>query len=154
VFWLNPTGLRIIPGQSSFLILPKTVSRISAVLSSFHPAGAFSALTPSAMSPTLLSPVPATVIEERQSGGEFNKFEFVLVVSGDDRLIQRMNELGADDRLVGKSGGSEGADKVQGGSFGMTLGNVETCATRGKSSDAKWRLDSKDVVEVLSAFTK
>lgn len=124
------------------------------MLSSLHPAGSALALSPSALSPTPLSPVPATAIEERQGSSEFNKFEFVLVVSGDDRLIQRMNELGADDRLVGKSGGSEGADKVQGGSFGMTLGNVETCATRGKSSDAKWRLESKDVVDVLSAFTR
>lgn len=93
-------------------------------------------------------------MEEQQGSSEFGKYEFVLVISGDDRLIQRMNELGTKDQSARTSGGREDGDKPQNDRLEMTFGNMETCVTKGKSSDAKWRLDSKDVVDVLSAFTK
>jgi hypothetical protein len=91
-----------------------------------------------------------------QDADELQSFGFILTVSGDDRLIQKMNELGGVTPKPDVTGPAEGddnlAEEVQTPVLGA--GNVETCVTRGRNSDAKWRLDSKDVVETLRAFVK
>ena len=47
--------------------------------------------------------------------------DFVLAISGDEKLLRRLNEFDA----------------------------AETCSTRGKGTDARWRLDKTAVVGVL-----
>lgn len=51
-------------------------------------------------------------------------FDFVLAVSSDERLLRRLNELEA----------------------------AETCSTGERGSDAKWRLDVKEVAGALGQF--
>lgn len=55
---------------------------------------------------------------------DVNEIDFVLAVSGDEKLLRRLNDLD----------------------------HAETCSTRGKGSDAKWRLEPKDVVSTLLEF--
>lgn len=53
-----------------------------------------------------------------------NVFDFVLAISADERLLRRLNDLEA----------------------------AETCSTGTRGSDAKWRLDVKEVMGTLSQF--
>lgn len=141
-------GLRIIPGATSFLVLPKGVSRsraIGSVIQSLStvagPASSLSggtlAAVDSAAPPT--SPPPHASSEEPSILGEVTTnavipssdiptkaFDFILVISGDETIIRRFNNLEDD--------GTE----------------VFTCSTNGKGSEAKWRLDPKDVLETLN----
>ncbi len=50
--------------------------------------------------------------------------EFVLAVSGDEKLLRRLNELDT----------------------------AETCSTSGKGTDAKWQVDRSQVGELLTLF--
>jgi hypothetical protein len=79
-------GLRIIPGETSFLVLPNFISRSTAVGAILHPNGpAKSPLTGRAawVAPETLESEP--VVSEN---------DFVLAVSADEKLLRRLNELG------------------------------------------------------------
>ncbi|KDQ50611.1 glycosyltransferase family 20 protein [Jaapia argillacea MUCL 33604] len=105
-------GLRIIPGANSFLILPNNISRSTAVGSILHPGGpAHSGVAARAswMSPDAIEPNDVTDID------------FVLAVSGDEKLLRRLNELD----------------------------HSETCSTSLKGTDAKWKLDSEFAMQTL-----
>ncbi|KAG6875569.1 hypothetical protein C0992_003285 [Termitomyces sp. T32_za158] len=98
-------GLRIIPGRNSFLVLPNNVSRSTAVGAILHPGG-----------PARSVPQRAWVSHdafdaEAQSGA--GDVDFILAVSGDEKLLRRLNEV-------------DGA---------------ETCSTSGRGTDAKWKVE-------------
>ncbi|KAG9105013.1 hypothetical protein FRC06_002934 [Ceratobasidium sp. 370] len=83
-------GLRIIPGQSSFLILPKNVSRSTAVGTILSPGG-LSASKSSEIA-SLLSPVSAPLtLASSQASHEM--FGAILYIGADEHLIRRLNEL-------------------------------------------------------------
>ncbi|QRV89728.1 glycosyltransferase family 20 protein [Ceratobasidium sp. AG-Ba] len=83
-------GLRIIPGQSSFLILPKNVSRSTAVGTILSPGGLPSSQSSEITS--LLSPVSAPLsISSSQAAQE--AFGAILYIGADEHLIRRLNEL-------------------------------------------------------------
>lgn len=110
------------PGANSFLVLPNNVSRATAVSALLHPAGPV-------RSPVLGGAVgfgswasPRMGVAEGVEGE--SEWEFVLAMSQDERLLRRLNELEA----------------------------AETCSTGPKGSDAKWRLDVKDVMGALAQF--
>ncbi|KAG6871722.1 hypothetical protein C0995_000805 [Termitomyces sp. Mi166 len=111
-------GLRIIPGNNSFLVLPNNVSRSTAVGAILHPGGpARSPLSRAWMSPDVFD-------AEAQSGGAGGgDVDFILAVSGDEKLLRRLNEV-------------DGA---------------ETCSTSGRGTDARWRIGPgpKEVLDVL-----
>lgn len=123
-------GLRIIPGKNSFLVLPGNISRSTAVGSILQPGGPanFSAavrsdrkgaLTQNYSYNTLASPTisisnAALRVDERGLGSEV---DFVLVISSDEALLRRMNEI-------------EGADA-----------ECVTVSTSKKGTDAHWKLD-------------
>ncbi|KZS89294.1 hypothetical protein SISNIDRAFT_431860 [Sistotremastrum niveocremeum HHB9708] len=107
-------GLRIIPGENSFLVLHNNVSRSSAVGAILHPGGPVQTATSR----------PSAWAEDIAEGVDVNEIDFVLAVSGDEKLLRRLNDLD----------------------------HAETCSTRGKGSDAKWRLEPKDVVSTLLEF--
>ncbi|KAG6810498.1 hypothetical protein H0H92_011595 [Tricholoma furcatifolium] len=136
-------GLRIIPGKNSFLVLPNNVSRSTAVGAILHPGGpARSPLARAWMSPDVFdaeSPLHASYSYSGHvghghggaphggSGGDAD-FDFVLVVSGDEKLLRRMN-------------GVDGA---------------ETCSTSGRGTDARWRVagGEGEVMRVLKTLVK
>ncbi|KAK0492831.1 alpha,alpha-trehalose-phosphate synthase [Armillaria luteobubalina] len=107
-------GLRIIPGANSFLVLPNNISRSTAVGAILHPGGP-------AHAP--LSGRSAWTSNDlaMESGDDL---EFVLAVSGDEKLLRRLNELDT----------------------------AETCSTSGKGTDAKWQVDRCQVGELLKLF--
>ncbi|KAG1873862.1 glycosyltransferase family 20 protein [Suillus subluteus] len=106
-------GLRIIPGSNSFLVLPNNISRSTAVGAILHPGGP-------AHSPRSSS-VPDLDVPVNGGGGEAG---FVFAVSGDEKLLRRLNELD----------------------------NAETVSTSGKGTDAKWKLDAVEVGDVMWLF--
>jgi trehalose 6-phosphate synthase/phosphatase len=108
-------GLRIIPGANSFLVLPNNVSRSTAVGAILHPGGP--AHSPLAGRAAWMSPDPSEVDHPQD-------LDFVLAVSGDEKLLCRLNELD----------------------------NAETCSTRGKGTDARWKLHPKEVMGALWQF--
>ncbi|KAG6864034.1 hypothetical protein C0991_000927 [Blastosporella zonata] len=113
-------GLRIIPGRNSFLVLPNNVSRSTAVGAILHPGGpARSPLSRSWMSPDVFDAEGAGGL-----GGEDR--DFVLAVSGDEKLLRRLNEF-------------EGA---------------ETCSTSGRGTDARWRVESGEALGVLRTLAR
>ncbi|KAG8215355.1 glycosyltransferase family 20 protein [Butyriboletus roseoflavus] len=120
-------GLRIIPGANSFLVLPNNISRSTAVGAILHPGGP-------AQSPR--SGLSASWSGIVSGGGGFGGVEDdvdgvegvsgdetrgVFAVSGDEKLLRRLNELD----------------------------NAETVSTSRKGTDAKWKLDPRCVVSVL-----
>ncbi|KAK0472525.1 alpha,alpha-trehalose-phosphate synthase [Armillaria novae-zelandiae] len=107
-------GLRIIPGANSFLVLPNNISRSTAVGAILHPGGP-------AHAP--LSGRSAWTSNDlaMESGDDL---EFVFAVSGDEKLLRRLNELDT----------------------------AETCSTSGKGTDAKWQVDRSQVGELLKLF--
>jgi hypothetical protein len=122
---LHLIGLRIIPGQSSFLILPKNVSRSTAVGTILSPGGPSApslSTTNSGEIVSLLSPVsaPLSVITGPREG-----FGAILYIGADEHLIRRLNELPS----------------------------AETCATGGKATFAQWRADTTEIGEVLAALS-
>ena len=52
--------------------------------------------------------------------------DFVLAISKDEKLMRRLNDLD----------------------------NAETCSTGNKGTDAKWKLDPKEVLPVLARFAE
>ncbi|KAG8730232.1 hypothetical protein FRC12_020398 [Ceratobasidium sp. 428] len=83
-------GLRIIPGQSSFLILPKNVSRSTAVGTILSPGG-LSASQSGDIS-LALSPVSAP-LSLASSQAQHEAFGAILYIGADEHLIRRLNEL-------------------------------------------------------------
>ncbi|KAJ7151517.1 alpha,alpha-trehalose-phosphate synthase [Mycena filopes] len=107
-------GLRIIPGNNSFLVLPNNVSRSTAVGAILHPGG------PAQMTMGRggwMSP-------DAEDAVAHGDLDLVLAVSGDEKLIRRLNEFDA----------------------------AETVATGGKATDARWKLDAGKVLETLGVF--
>ncbi|KZT58197.1 glycosyltransferase family 20 protein [Calocera cornea HHB12733] len=98
--------LRIIPGATAFLVLPKNISRSTAVGSILH-------IGVDDEQPSL-----STVPMSPDLDAADDSFDFILVVSSDERLIQRLN--------------------------GMR--HVESVSTSLKGSDAKWRLSIEEEV--------
>ncbi|KAF8439720.1 glycosyltransferase family 20 protein [Boletus edulis BED1] len=107
-------GLRIIPGANSFLVLPNNVSRSTAVGAILHPGGP-------AQSPRSGLALSLSNVDE-DDGASGDETRGVFAVSGDEKLLRRLNELD----------------------------NAETVSTSRKGTDAKWKLDPKDVMSVLS----
>ncbi|OSD03743.1 glycosyltransferase family 20 protein [Trametes coccinea BRFM310] len=90
-------GLRIIPGSTSFLVLPNNISRSTAVGAILHPGGpARSAL---ARSVAWLAP---EATEDTDTD-----FDFVFAVGKDEKLMRRLNDL---DNAETCSTGSKGTD--------------------------------------------
>ncbi|GLB44271.1 putative trehalose-phosphatase [Lyophyllum shimeji] len=108
-------GLRIIPGKNSFLVLPNNVSRSTAVGAIMHPGGP-------ARSPLSRAWMSADVLDE-PAGGDF---DFILAVSGDEKLLRRLNEFD----------------------------EAETCSTSGRGTDARWRLEADRVIGVLGKLAE
>ncbi|CAE6435944.1 unnamed protein product [Rhizoctonia solani] len=119
-------GLRIIPGSSSFLILPKNVSRSTAVgtiLSSHEANGPILPRTTSG-DVALLSPAGAPLSPGvPQHAGQQHDLP-ILYIGADEHLIRRLNELSG----------------------------AETCATGGRATFAKWRIDATQIGDVLASF--
>lgn len=125
-------GLRIIPGKSSFLVLPGNISRSTAVGAILQPGGPASSggavrsnqqvASPdyrSAYDPTTSPMIAISAAASRVAGsrGLANEVDFVLVISSDEPLLRRMNEI-------------EGADA-----------ECVTVSTSERGTDARWKLD-------------
>ncbi|TBU43087.1 glycosyltransferase family 20-domain-containing protein, partial [Dichomitus squalens] len=79
-------GLRIIPGSTSFLVLPNNISRSTAVGAILQPGGPLrTQLTARAAAAWLSS--------EAMEADNATDFDFVLGVGKDERLMRRLNEL-------------------------------------------------------------
>jgi trehalose 6-phosphate synthase/phosphatase len=116
-------GLRIIPGSNSFLVLPNNISRSTAVGAILHPGG------PAQSPRSGLSGSLAGMASRGVWGGDVDidghdgdETRGVFAFSGDEKLLRRLNELD----------------------------NAETVSTTRKGTDAKWKLDPKEVMSVLS----
>ena len=122
-------GLRIVPGKNSFLVLPGNISRSTAVGTILQPGGPASSGTavrsPKIHSPeyhgvyipTLSSTTSMATARVSEARGLVSEVDFVLVVSSDERLLRRMNEI-------------EGADA-----------ECVTVSTSKRGTDARWKLD-------------
>ncbi|KAA1466828.1 alpha-trehalose-phosphate synthase [Dentipellis sp. KUC8613] len=77
-------GLRIIPGEHSFLVLPNYISRSTAVGAILHPGGP-------AHSP--LAGRAAWVAPDSLETESVHDADFVLAVGADEKLLRRLNEL-------------------------------------------------------------
>jgi hypothetical protein len=73
-------GLRIIPGQHAFLVLPNYISRSTAVGAILHAGG-----------PTY-SPRPLWILPEEGESIAHAK-DFVLAIGRDEKLLRRLGEL-------------------------------------------------------------
>lgn len=78
-------GLRIIPGRSSFLILPNNVSRASAVAAILQPGGA-------PQSP-LSGKAAWMAMEAADLDSAGNDLDFILAIGTDERLLRRLNDI-------------------------------------------------------------
>ncbi|KAI5992797.1 glycosyltransferase family 20 protein [Pisolithus albus] len=131
-------GLRIVPGQNSFLVLPNNISRSTAVGTILHPGGpACSPLGGGAgvgdadydgywSSVTIGGGAGRT---SSSTGGRVSSAvdsTLVLAIGGDEKLLRRLNEL--DD--------------------------AETVSTSRRGTDAKWKLDPREVLGVLEALAQ
>ena len=77
-------GLRIIPGSTSFLVLPNNISRSTAVGAILHPGGP-------ARSPLVRHAV--WVSPDSVESEDATDVDFVLAVGKDEKLMRRLNEL-------------------------------------------------------------
>ena len=112
-------GLRIIPGSTSFLVLPNNISRSTAVGAILQPGGPLrTQLTARAAAAWLSS--------EAMEADNATDFDFVLGVGKDERLMRRLNDLD----------------------------NAETVSTNNRGTDAKWKLEPKEVLPVLTRFSE
>ncbi|KAI6023022.1 glycosyltransferase family 20 protein [Pisolithus microcarpus] len=110
-------GLRIVPGQNSFLVLPNNISRSTAVGTILHPGG------------PACSPLGGAGRTTSSTGGRVSSVAdpmLVLAIGGDEKLLRRLNEL--DD--------------------------AETVSTSRRGTDAKWKLDPREVLGVLETLTQ
>lgn len=110
-------GLRIIPGQNSFLVLPNNISRSTAVGAILNPAGPAHSHTPGG---------PAWISADAMDLEDATHFDFVLAISKDEKLMRRLNDLD----------------------------NAETVSTNNRGTDAKWKLEPKEVLPVLTRFSE
>ncbi|KAF7310535.1 Alpha,alpha-trehalose-phosphate synthase [Mycena chlorophos] len=108
-------GLRIIPGDNSFLVLPNNVSRSTAVGAILHPGG------PAATTLQRGGWISPNADDDGILNGDL---DLILAVTGDEKLIRRLNEFE----------------------------HAETVATGGKATDARWKLESGNVLEALNVF--
>ena len=92
-------GLRIIPGENSFLVLPNFISRSTAVGAILHPAGP--AQSPLAGRMTWVAP------ETLEADAVSDTARFVMAVGSDEKLLRRLNELGDAETI---SSGTKGTD--------------------------------------------
>ncbi|GLB44275.1 hypothetical protein LshimejAT787_1602050 [Lyophyllum shimeji] len=104
-----------VPGKNSFLVLPNNVSRSTAVGAILHPGGP-------ARSPLSRAWMSADVLDE-PAGGDF---DFILAVSGAEKLLRRLNEFD----------------------------EAETCSTSARGTDARWRLEADRVNWVLGKLAE
>ncbi|KAF7320108.1 Alpha,alpha-trehalose-phosphate synthase [Mycena kentingensis (nom. inval.)] len=108
-------GLRIIPGDNSFLVLPNNISRSTAVGAILHPGG------PAATAGQRAGWLSPSHDDDGITNGDL---DLVLAVTGDEKLIRRLNEFET----------------------------AETVATGGKATDARWKLENCKAVETLGVF--
>ena len=125
-------GLRIVPGKNSFLVLPGNISRstaVGAILQPGGPASLGSAVRSSKIhspeyhgiyDPTLSSTISTVAARVSEARGLVSEIDFVLVISSDERLLRRMNEI-------------EGADA-----------ECVTVSTSKRGTGARWKLDLDD----------
>ncbi|KAJ7139621.1 alpha,alpha-trehalose-phosphate synthase [Mycena epipterygia] len=107
-------GLRIIPGDNSFLVLPNNVSRSTAVGAILHPGG------------------PAQTTLQRggwmspDSGGDdglaHGDLDLILAVSSDEKLIRRLNEFDAAETVATGGKVTDAKWKLDAGKVLETLG--------------------------------
>ena len=117
-------GLRIIPGQNSFLVLPNNISRSTAVGAIMHPGGP--ACSPrgggSGVGENEYDSQLGSVSTGRGVAGSDSTL--VLAIGGDEKLLRRLNELES----------------------------VESVSTSRKGTDAKWKLDPREVLGALETL--
>jgi len=78
-------ALRIIPGATSFLVIPSNISRSSAVGAILQPGG------PSTMSSySFTSGGADNIVDVVHDSSEI---DFVMAIGGDQKLLRRLNEL-------------------------------------------------------------
>lgn len=111
------------PGQNSFLVLPDHVSRSTAVGTILQPGAAAGRGLGVGGGGGGVG-MMASMGHGRASVAAAGEPSFVLAVGGDERLLRRLNEL--DD--------------------------AETVSTSRKGTDAKWKLEPKEVLGVLETF--
>ncbi|KAI6030068.1 glycosyltransferase family 20-domain-containing protein [Pisolithus marmoratus] len=131
-------GLRIIPGQNSFLVLPNNISRSTAVGTILHPGGPACSLfgggagVGDADYDGWWSSTTVGSGAGRSSGTTGGRVStagestLVLGIGGDEKLLRRLNEL--DD--------------------------AETVSTSGRGTDARWKFDPREVLGVLGTLTQ
>ncbi|KAI6100783.1 hypothetical protein EDD16DRAFT_1526265 [Pisolithus croceorrhizus] len=122
-------GLRIIPGQNSFLVPPNNISRLTAVGTILHPGGpACSPLGGDAgvdndgywSSVTIGGGTGRTTSSTGGRVSSAAESTLMLAIGGDEELLRRLNEL-------------DGA---------------ETVSTSRRETDARWKLDPREVLDV------
>jgi trehalose 6-phosphate synthase complex regulatory subunit len=88
--------LRIIPGETSFLVLPNFISRSTAVGAILHPGGP-------AQSP-LTGRAAWVAPETLEAESTLNENDFIFAVGADEKLLRRLNELNAETCSTGIRG--------------------------------------------------
>jgi hypothetical protein len=116
-------GLRIVPGATSFLVLPADVSRATALAAVLDPAGPVQ--NPGSRSPRMPRRRMSASRMMDMDGEESAEHDFVLVLSGDERLLRRAAEL-------------EGAETVSTGGA--------------RASEARWAVAPEDALGVLQGL--
>ncbi|KAI6022053.1 glycosyltransferase family 20-domain-containing protein [Pisolithus marmoratus] len=106
-------GLRIIPGQNSFLVLPNNTSRSTAVGTILYSGGP--ACSPLGGGAGLVTPTKMASGRVTSAG----ESTLALGIGGDEKLLRRLNEL--DDE--------------------------ETVSTSRRGTNARWKLDPREVLE-------
>ncbi|KAI6107715.1 hypothetical protein EV401DRAFT_433817 [Pisolithus croceorrhizus] len=128
-------GLRIIPGQNSFLVPPNNISRLTAVGTILHPGGpACSPLGGDAgvdndgywSSVTIGGGTGRTTSSTGGRVSSAAESTLMLAIGGDEELLRRLNEL-------------DGA---------------ETVSTSRRETDARWKLDPREVLGVLQTLAQ
>ncbi|KAI0053481.1 glycosyltransferase family 20 protein [Auriscalpium vulgare] len=99
-------GLRIIPGESSFLVLPNYISRSTAVGAILHAGGP--AASPLAGRAAWVAPETL----EADSVSDDSAKDFVLAIGSDEKLLRRLNELGTAETCSTSEKGTDARWKV------------------------------------------
>lgn len=110
-------GLRIIPGSTSFLVLPNNISRSTAVGAILHPGGPAHSPRSSSM-PDLDVPVNG-------GGGEAG---FVFAVGSDEKLLRRLNELDNAETVSTSGKGTDAKWKLDAGDVGDVMRLFANCS--------------------------
>lgn len=119
-------GLRITPGANSFIVLPRGISRSTAVGAILRLHGIDSPQSAIAVADSEVTiqvkPKPEPEVTDKLK--EQLDVDFVFAISRDDKLVSRLNDVPG----------------------------AETCSTSEKGSDAKWRAKPTDVAAVMWQF--